>query len=153
MSAISPVGTDADLVRHWPLKMHLLIGVQPCQRPPRLIWMTHLFPQLLIHKTAFKIIYFIRNIVIHRTENKTERYLPALMTLHKRIISWTIKYHTNNTKRRHGSVGIATGYGLDDRASIPGGGWEFFPSPLRLDRLWGPPSLLFNAYRGLFPRR
>jgi len=22
--------------------------------------------------------------------------------------------------------------------SIPGGGWEFFPSPPRPDRLWGP---------------
>jgi hypothetical protein len=30
---------------------------------------------------------------------------------------------------RGSSVGIATGYGLDDRGSIPGGGWEFFSSP------------------------
>jgi hypothetical protein len=29
---------------------------------------------------------------------------------------------------RDRSVGIATGYGLDDRGSIPGGGWEFFSS-------------------------
>jgi hypothetical protein len=29
-------------------------------------------------------------------------------------------------------------------------GWEFFPSPPHPDRLWGPPSLLFNGYWGLF---
>jgi hypothetical protein len=29
--------------------------------------------------------------------------------------------------------------------SIPGGGWEFFSSPLRPERLWVPPSLLFNG--------
>jgi hypothetical protein len=34
---------------------------------------------------------------------------------------------------------------------IPGGGWAFFSSPLRPERLWGPPSLLSNAYQGLFP--
>jgi hypothetical protein len=28
-------------------------------------------------------------------------------------------------KSRDGSVGIATDYGLDDRGSNPGGGWEF----------------------------
>jgi hypothetical protein len=41
---------------------------------------------------------------------------------------------------------IALGYGLDDRGSIPGGGWEFFSSPPRPERLWGPPSLLSNGY-------
>jgi hypothetical protein len=31
--------------------------------------------------------------------------------------------------------------------------WEFFSSPPRPDRHWGPPSLLFDGYRGLFTRR
>jgi hypothetical protein len=45
---------------------------------------------------------------------------------------------------RGSSVGIATGYGLDDRGfggSILGGDWEFFSFPLHPDRLWGPPGV------------
>jgi hypothetical protein len=52
---------------------------------------------------------------------------------------------------RDTSVGIATGYRLDDRSSIPGGGWEFFSSTPCPNRLWGPPSLLSNGYWDLFP--
>jgi hypothetical protein len=49
-------------------------------------------------------------------------------------------------------VGIATGYGLNGRGvgvRVPEGS-RIFPSPRRLDRLWGPPSLLYYGYRGLF---
>jgi hypothetical protein len=45
-------------------------------------------------------------------------------------------------------VGIATGYGLDDRGfgvRILVGA-IIFSSPRRPDWLWGPPSLLFNGY-------
>jgi hypothetical protein len=51
-------------------------------------------------------------------------------------------------KNRDSSVGIALGYGLDDRGSIPGECWEFFSKPPRPERLWGPPSLLSNGYPG-----
>jgi hypothetical protein len=53
-------------------------------------------------------------------------------------------------KSRDSSVGIALGYRLDDRGSrvrFPAGGWEFFSSPPRPERFWGPPM----GNRGSFP--
>jgi hypothetical protein len=47
------------------------------------------------------------------------------------------------------SVSIATRLRVDDRSSIPGRGREFFSSPPRPGRLWGPPSLVSNGYRNL----
>jgi hypothetical protein len=57
---------------------------------------------------------------------------------------------------RRGSVlGIATGYGMDDRGvgvRVPVES-IIVTSPCRPDRrLCGPPDLLSNGHRGLFPR-
>jgi hypothetical protein len=56
---------------------------------------------------------------------------------------------------RVSAVRMATGYGLDDQGVgvlIPVGSRIFF-SPRRPNRLWGPPRLLFNGYRGDLPQR
>jgi hypothetical protein len=57
-----------------------------------------------------------------------------------------------HSKTRDSSVGIATGYRLEDQAvgfrvSV---GSRIFSSPRRPDRLWGSLNLLSNGYRGLF---
>jgi hypothetical protein len=54
---------------------------------------------------------------------------------------------------RDSSVGIETGYGLDDsgvgvRVSV---GSRILSSPRRPDRLWGPPSLRSKGFRGFSP--
>jgi hypothetical protein len=67
---------------------------------------------------------------------------------HRELI--IVKVHSMLTSR-DSSVGITTGYGQDDRVSIPGGGWESYSSTPCPDRLWLPPSLLSNGYQGLFP--
>jgi hypothetical protein len=52
---------------------------------------------------------------------------------------------------RGSAVGIATGYGLDDRPvgfRVPVGA-RIFSFPCRADQFWGPSSLLSDGYRGL----
>jgi hypothetical protein len=53
--------------------------------------------------------------------------------------------YTQNRRSRDSLVGIATGYGLDERVPV---GSRIFSSPRRPDRLWGPPNLISNGYRG-----
>jgi hypothetical protein len=49
---------------------------------------------------------------------------------------------------RDSSVGIATGYKLDGRNSVPGKDTRCFSTLQLPDRLWGLPNILYNGYRG-----
>jgi hypothetical protein len=77
------------------------------------------------------------------TESKSElkynlHHLPTLIIIYL------------DRKSRNSAVGIATGYGLEVGVRVPVGS-RILTSPFRPDRLWGPPNLLYNGYRGLFP--
>jgi hypothetical protein len=54
-------------------------------------------------------------------------------------------------KSRDSPVGVALGYGLDDRGyrvRFPEGAGNFFSSPPRPERLWGPPKPLIQWVPG-----
>jgi hypothetical protein len=74
-------------------------------------------------------------------DNRNESFF---LSLHTRV-QYLSTVHTS----RDSVVGIATGYGLDDRGVGVRG---IFSSPSRPDRLWGPPILLSNGYLVFFPR-
>jgi hypothetical protein len=67
-------------------------------------------------------------------------------------LTFCLPHYINQSLYTGSSGSIVSDYGLDDRGSIPGRGRGIFFSPLHPDRLWGPPSLLSNGYRGSFPR-
>jgi hypothetical protein len=63
-----------------------------------------------------------------------------------RNIGWFSPDYTTSWSR-NSSVGIAMGYGLDGRASIPLRSKTFFFSPMRPERIWDPSNLLYKGYR------
>jgi hypothetical protein len=55
------------------------------------------------------------------------------------------------TRIQGSSVGVATGYRLDDQGSIPGRDKRLFSTQQRPNQLQNPPSLLSNGYQGHLP--
>jgi hypothetical protein len=78
--------------------------------------------------------------------------LRNMITVYKsENIKCSLYFVTNHGKYQDSIVVIATrirGWKVGGR--IPGRGKRFFPSPTCLDRLSGPPRLLFNGYGGSF---
>jgi hypothetical protein len=75
---------------------------------------------------------------------------PRFLTTSPHVLPFLLVVLQDPPIRRRDSSVVwqwATG-GVNDSSS-PGRGWEFFFSPPRPDRLWGPPSLLYNGYEGL----
>jgi hypothetical protein len=84
-----------------------------------------------------------------RLEGSNEKYQCV-----RRCVARIWIRYLPNVGSRERSVGIETGCGLDGRGvgvRVPVGS-RIFSSPHRPDRFWGPPSLLSNGYRELFPR-
>jgi hypothetical protein len=87
--------------------------------------------------------YWTEEILILSSVNETrQQMLEDLHTVLYYIILLEPVYQSRCSN-------LATGWTV--RGSNPGRGKIFFSSPKRPDGLWGPPSLLFNGYRGFFP--
>jgi hypothetical protein len=79
--------------------------------------------------------------------------LGPKLTFHESHGFWLITLD-GNSMNRGSAVGITTGCGLDHRevgVRVPVES-RILISPYRPDRLKGPPNLLSNGDRGLFPR-
>jgi hypothetical protein len=79
--------------------------------------------------------------------------VPRAINIHatmEQLLNASFSIRSLSYQSRDSAVGTATGYGLNDRGvgvrvSVR---TKIFFSPRRPDRLWGPPNLLSNGYRG-----
>jgi hypothetical protein len=93
----------------------------------------------------FKSYLTCRKILRHGT---FRLYLPAEI----KVCYWILSPLKMYRQGPGSSDSIVSDYGLDDRAigvRSPAGEKDFSIYPLCPDRLWGPPSLLSNGYRGV----
>jgi hypothetical protein len=91
----------------------------------------------------------------HTTNANTYTVAPRYNGLRLSIIASVrynrVKEYSRKYVSLDSSVGIATGYRLEDQGVGVWVGSRIFTSPRRPDRLCDQPSLLSNGYRELFP--
>jgi hypothetical protein len=144
-----PFGTkssNSDFNNDLPLILNLPPPKQHSDARSILMLLLHLrfYPRNALLQWKFRYGHFDTKFVFHRCpERPSFRFLwnfPATI----------LNIDPFQYKSRDSAVVIATSYGLDDwgvgvRVLVES---RIFSSPNRSDRLWGPPNLLSNGYRG-----